>query len=117
MKKLSAIVLVLCLVFSLAACGGGEGGSGKKETLIGTWELYDEGASAPKAVYVFNEDMTGERTTVRNARTEVQSFTYTDDGSVLNIAYKNLTTDTFSYTLEPGKLTFNGSIVCVKAAE
>lgn len=117
MKKLSAIVLVLCVLFSLAACGGGEGGIGKKETLVGTWELYDEGASAPKAVYVFNEDMTGERTTVRNARTEKQSFTYTDDGSVLFISYQNKTTDTFNYSLEPGKLTLSDNIVCVKAAQ
>lgn len=114
MKKLSAIILVLCVLFSFAACGGANGG---KETLAGKWELYDEGVSAPKTVYIFNEDMTGERTTVRNARTEVNSFTYTDDGTVLSIAYDNKTTQTFQYKLEPGKLTLSEGVVCVKAAQ
>lgn len=115
MKKLSAIVLVLCVLFSFAACGGANGKG--KEVLTGKWELYDEGATAPKAVYIFNDDMTGERTTVRNARTEINSFTYTDDGSVLFISYDNKTTQTFNYTLEPGKLTLSEGVVCVKAEQ
>lgn len=115
MKKLSAILLVLCVLFSFAACGGGA--SGGKETLAGRWELYDEGSTAPKTVLVFNEDLTGERTTVRNGRTEVNTFTYTDDGSVLFISYDNKTTQTFNYTLETGKLTVSEGVVYVKAAE
>ena len=114
MKKIIAIMLALCVLFSFAACGGEKGSKGK-ETLTGTWQLFDEGASAPKATFVFNEDMTGTKTAVRNARTEVYNFTYTDDGTTLHIAYENNTVQDLTYELQPGKLDFGEGVVYTKA--
>ncbi len=116
MKKILAILLTLSFLFAFAACGSKSGTDGEK-VIAGTWQLFDEGASAPKATLIFNEDMTGQKTTVRSAREETLSFTYSLDGAQLHIAYENGTVQDMTYVLEGDKLTLDGTAVYTRAAQ
>lgn len=113
MKKTVTILLALCILFAFAACGSKDDGG---ITLLGTWHLCDEGTTAPKGILVFNEDASGSYTSVVNAREETKSFTYTDDGSVLKLSFEDGTSSEWSYTLEAGNLTINGTKVFTRPA-
>jgi len=110
MKKTLSVILALCILFAFAACGsaGDDKAQGEK-TLLGTWHLYSEGSTTPKASIVMNEDGTGVYTTVREARETVKNFTYTDASGVLKLAFEDGTSAEWSYTLEVDKLTIEGN--------
>ena len=73
MKKKLLILLALTLILiSFAACGGsGEG------TLVGTWSTD----GAPDALFIFNEDGTGEL----DSGIAVLEFDWTADGNSLTL--------------------------------
>ena len=46
-KKLFALLMALCMVLSLAACGGGKGGDAQAPADSGTQQPADSGDAAP----------------------------------------------------------------------
>ncbi|MBQ4569053.1 MAG: hypothetical protein IJA62_03170 [Ruminococcus sp.] len=99
MKKAFALIMVLVMVLSLAACGG------KTEeealTLVGQWE-YEGGGY----VYTFNEDGTG---TYSFAGTDMK-FTYEDKGTSFSLLYDGNTDATdFEYVIDGKTLTVTDS--------
>ncbi len=111
MKKTVAVFLALCMLFVFAACGGAGDKEGQGEkTISGTWHLYSEGATSPKAILVINEDGTGVYTTVKDARETTKSFTYTDSSSALELTFEDGTSASWSYTLEVDKLTVGNNV-------
>ena len=108
MKKTLAILLALTMLFDFAACGSKQEDTQGEKTLIGEWHLYDEGATAAKETYTFNEDGTGLHTSIENARKENHSFTYADKDGILTLTFENGRINAFRYTLEVDKLIING---------
>ncbi len=101
MKKFLAILMVLMMVLSLAACDGGKGKEEETLTLVGQWE-YESGGYT----YTFNEDGTG---TYSFGGTEMK-FTYEDKGNAFSLLYDGNTDATdYEYVIEGKTLTVTDS--------
>ena len=120
MKRITALLLSVLLLFSFAACGEGTGESesGNIETdaesanvtseesseasIIGSWECVDYKG----AIYTFNTDGTGSYTFEGN----VMNFTYTDNGDSVELKYETATVpSTHNYTVEGDRLLIEDS--------
>lgn len=102
-KRIMSFLMVVCLslvMFSFAACSGGE--SSDDGSIVGKWE-YE---SSSEMYYTFNEDGTGAYTF---AGADMK-FTYEDDGKAVTIKYENSTEpNVFEYKIEGKKLLIQDS--------
>ena len=73
MKKLIAIILVLALALSLAACGGGN-----KKAIVGAWQLVDESA---ETTYGFGLEFKKDGTLVYGLTSDMMNQLSEDDMS------------------------------------
>ena len=96
MKKVTAIVLALLMVLSLAACGS-------KDALAGTWsaDLGDDGV----ITWTFNGKG---KCTMENAYMK-QNGTYTIDGDQLTVKLESWGDDasTYTFSVDGSSLTLN----------
>ena len=102
MKKVIAVLLVVLLIVgTLSACGGGSGGN----SLVGTWEMRRVGAQGVSIyAYIFNADGTG----TRGHDEFIDEFTWTVDtpGEVLLTLDDNLVED-WNYSIDGRTLTLS----------
>ena len=102
---LSVIALTLCVLMTmlcLTACGGNSDSSDTAtgSTLVGTWSANE----AENAGYVFAEDGTG-KWVLENEGIEM-NFTYTDNGTSVEIIYEGASEGMiWDYTIDGSLLT------------
>ena len=82
-KSILAVLLVLAMVFSIAACGKKE-----ENTITGTWEYSDE-ANGIKTVYVLKDDGTGTYTMNTGGEDVVYELKYEVKDNHLLVTYVN----------------------------
>ena len=115
MKKIIALLLAVCLMAALVACGEtkpaettettaaetAETAEAAAPSLVGTWE-YEGGGYT----YTFNADGTGNYDVGSD-----MPFTYTDDGETVAITFEGSTAPMeLKYTIEGSKLTVIDSL-------
>ena len=111
MKRITAVLLLVVMLFALCACGE-KGGSDKKDaTLVGSWVSED----ISDAIYTFNEDGSGD---YEYFGTKMK-FTYEDDGKAVTLKYENATEENvFTNPIKGDKLeiedSFGDKVIYIK---
>ncbi len=104
MKKIIALLLVVCTLFIFASCSA-------EAKLKGTWVMETDvlGLATVKSSYTFNDDGTG------SASLSAASFDFTyavEDGNLI-LTYNIFgveKVDTIAYTVDGDKLTIDGDV-------
>ena len=99
LKKIGVVAIIAFVITLLAGCGN-------SNSIVGTWEYYDNGSTRSDMYYTFNKNNTGSYTYY----TDIKQFTYEDRGNKVVISYEGATSpNEFDYSIENGILTIKDS--------